>query len=100
MENRTIFKGMMELSQLILDNGLKAQKIEVDSEGKFTAYVDDRIRVGFGSPVLLEEKVAEMANILPELEKMGKTEDIRGILHLENYDSTKNSIVFTKENSN
>ena len=33
-------------------------------------------------------------------ETMKKTEDIRGILHLENYDSTKNSIVFTKENSN
>ena len=100
VENRTIFKGMMELSQLLLDNGLKAQKIEVDSEGKFTVSVDDQICVGFGSPVLLEEKVAEMANILPELEKMGKTEEIRGILHLENYDTTKNSIVFTKENSN
>lgn len=98
VENRTIFKGMMELSQLLFDNGLKVQKIEVDSEGTFMVYVNDAIRVGFGSPVLLEEKAAEMANILPELEKMRKTEDIRGILHLENYDSTKNSIVFTKEN--
>lgn len=98
VENRTIFKGMMELCQLLLDNELKVQKIEVDSEGSFTVFVDDAIRVGFGSPVLLEEKAAEMANILPELKKMRETEDIRGILHLENYDSTKNSIVFTKEN--
>ena len=98
VKNRTVFKGMMELSQLLFDNGLKVQKIEVDSEGTFMVYVNDAIRVGFGSPVLLEEKAAEMANILPELEKMRKTEDIRGILHLENYDSTKKSIVFTKEN--
>ena len=56
------------------------------------------IRVGFGTPVLLEEKAVEMANILPELQSMVETEQIKGILHLENYDSTKNSIVFTKEN--
>ena len=98
VNNRTIFKGMMELSELLLDHGVKAQKIAVDSEGTFTVYVDDAIRVGFGAPVYLEEKTAEMAIILQELETMRKTEDIRGILHLENYDSTKNSIVFTKEN--
>ena len=98
VNNRTIFKGMMELSELLLDHGVKAQKIAVDSEGTFTVYVDDAIRVGFGAPVYLEEKTAEMAIILQELEMMRKTEDIRGILHLENYDSTKNSIVFTKEN--
>ena len=98
VSNRTIFKGMMELSQLLLDYDIKAQKIEVDKEGSFTVYINDAIRVGFGAPVYLEEKALEMANILPELEKMRKTEDIRGILHLENYDSTKKSVVFTKEN--
>ena len=98
VDNRTVFKGMMELSELLLDYDVKAQKIAVDSEGTFTVYVDDAIRVGFGAPVYLEEKAAEMAIILQELNTMRKTEDIRGILHLENYDSTKNSIVFTKEN--
>lgn len=98
MDNRTVYKGIMELSQLLLDYGVKVQKIEVDSEETFTVVVNDKIRVGFGAPVLLEEKAMEMANILPELAKMQETEEIRGILHLENYDSTKNSIVFTKEN--
>ena len=46
----------------------------------------------------MEGKVAELANILPELLNMQETDQIRGILHLENYDSTKNSIIFTKEN--
>ena len=100
IENRTIYKGMMELSQLLWDYDIKAQKIEIDSEGRFTVYVNEKIRIGFGVPVWLEEKMIEAANILPEIEKIGETEDIQGILHLENYDSTKNSIVFTKENSN
>lgn len=98
VNNRTVFKGMMNLSSLLLDHDIMTQKIEVDSEGSFMIYVDDAIRVGIGAPVYLEEKTAEMAMILKELETMKKTEDIRGILHLENYDSTKNSIVFTKEN--
>ena len=98
VNNRTVFKGMMNLSSLLLDHDIMTQKIEVDSEGSFMIYVDEAIRGGIGAPVYLEEKTAEMAMILKELETMKKTEDIRGILHLENYDSTKNSIVFTKEN--
>lgn len=98
IENETTYKGIMELCQLLLDHNIKAQKIEIDKNGKFTVYINDNIRVGFGTPVLLEEKAVEMANILPELQSMVETEQIRGILHLENYDSTKNSIVFTKEN--
>lgn len=98
VEDQTIYKGMLELSQLLLDHSINAQKIEVDEEGYFTVYINDVIRVGLGAPVLLEEKTAEMANILPELANMQETEQIQGILHLENYDSTKNSIVFTKEN--
>ncbi|MDY4834761.1 MAG: hypothetical protein SO181_06400 [Frisingicoccus sp.] len=98
IENETTYKGIIELCQLLIDHNIKAQKIEIDKNGKFTVYIDDNIRVGFGTPVLLEEKAVEMANILPELQSMAETEQIKGILHLENYDSTKNSIVFTKEN--
>lgn len=98
IENETTYKGIIELCQLLIDHNIKAQKIEIDKNGKFTVYINDNIRVGFGTPVLLEEKAVEMANILPELQSMVETEQIKGILHLENYDSTKNSIVFTKEN--
>lgn len=99
-EDQTIYNALIQLCELLSDNQIKAQKIEVSSDKRFTVYVNDAIRIGFGSPVHLEEKVIEAANILPDLEEMQKTEDIQGILHLENYDSTKNSIVFTKENSN
>ena len=98
IENETTYKGIIELCQLLIDHNIKAQKIEINKNGKFTVYINDNIRVGFGTPVLLEEKAVEMANILPELQSMVETEQIKGILHLENYDSTKNSIVFTKEN--
>lgn len=100
VENRILYQSALELCELLLDNQIKAQKIEISEEGRFTVYVNDAIRIGIGSPIQLEEKVNEAANILPELDKMRETEDIQGILHMENYDSTKNSIIFTKENSN
>ena len=98
MEDQTAYKGMMELTGLLSERNIQVQKIEIDEEGYFTVYINDDIRVGLGMPILLEEKTTEMANILPELESMRESEGIRGILHLENYDSTKNSIIFTKEN--
>lgn len=98
MEDQTIYKGIIELCGLLLEHEIAAQEIDIDENGTFTVYINDALRVGFGAPVLLEEKAAEMANILPELRNMEESEQIRGILHLENYDSTKNSIIFTKEN--
>ena len=98
MEDQTIYKGIIELCKLLLEHEITAQEVEIDENGNFTVYINDALRVGFGAPVLLEEKAAEMANILPDLYNMEESEQIRGILHLENYDSTKNSIIFTKEN--
>ena len=98
IENQTIYKGIIELCGLLLEYDVAAEEIDIDENGHFTVYIDNALRVGFGIPVLLEEKAAEMANILPERRNMEETEQIRGILHLENYDSTKNSIIFTKEN--
>ena len=81
-----------------MDHDIAPEEIEIGEDGYFTVYINEAIRVGFGAPVLLEGKAAELANILPELLNMQETDQIRGILHLENYDSTKNSIIFTKEN--
>lgn len=98
MKNKTAYEGIIELTQLLLEHGIGVQKIEIDEDNAFTVYINDNIRAALGIPVLLEEKTSELANILPELEQMAETEQIQGILHLENYDSTKNSIIFTKEN--
>lgn len=98
IENQTIYKGVIELCSLLQEYDIAAEEIDIDENGTFTVYIDEALRVGFGAPVFLEEKAAEMANILPELRNMEESEQIRGILHLENYDSTKNSIIFTKEN--
>ena len=98
IENRTAYKGMMELCRLLADYEIVPEEIAIGEDGYFTIYINEGIRVGMGAPVLLEGKIAELANLLPELLNMQETEQIRGILHLENYDSTKNSIIFTKEN--
>lgn len=98
VEDQNVLKGIMELSRLLLDYEITAQEIEIDESGYFTVHINDNIRAAMGSPVLLEEKTSELANILPELQQMEESEQISGILHLENYDSTKNSIIFTKEN--
>lgn len=98
IENQNTCNGILELTKLLLEREIDAQRIEIDEDGSFTVYIDDGIRAAMGKPVLLEEKTVELANILPELRKMEESEQIQGILHLENYDSTKNSIIFTKEN--
>lgn len=98
MEDQNACKGIMELTKLLLEHEITVKKIEIEKNSSFTVYIDENIRAAMGSPVLLEEKTAELANILPELRKMEESEQISGILHLENYDSTKNSIIFTKEN--
>lgn len=98
IENRTVYKGVIELCQLLVDHDIAPEEIEIGEDGYFTVYINEAIRIGFGAPVLLEGKATELANILPELLNMQETDQIRGILHLENYDSTKNSIIFTKEN--
>lgn len=98
MEDQNVCHGIMELGHLLLNHGITAEKIEIDENKHFTVCINDNIRAALGTPVLLEEKTSELANILPELRQMEESEQICGVLHLENYDSTKNSIIFTKEN--
>jgi cell division septal protein FtsQ len=98
MENQTIYKGMIGLCQLLVEYDIAAKEVDIDEDGKLTVYIDDALRAEIGAPVYLDEKVTELANILPELRNLEASEQVCGVLHLENYDSTKNSIVFTKEN--
>ena len=45
----------------------------------------------FSAKIYMEEKISELNDLLSKLEGLS------GTLHLEEYDSTKDSIIFTKD---
>ena len=50
-----------------------------------------RFKVLLGKDIYMEEKISELNDLLSKLEGLS------GTLHLEEYDSTKDSIIFTKD---
>ena len=50
-----------------------------------------RVTVLLGKDIYMEEKLSELKDLLPNLDGLS------GTLHLEEYDSTKDSIIFTKD---
>ena len=62
---------------------LRSEAITADSLGKF--------KVLLGKDIYMEEKISELNDLLSKLEGLS------GTLHLEEYDSTKDSIIFTKD---
>ncbi len=89
------FANITELAQIITERSIGVDEIVVTKDKAIMLYIDDQIAVAFGSPLLMEAKISEIVNILPELLVMEKSEDIEGILHLENYSTFQKSIVFT-----
>ena len=55
-----------------------------------TLYFED-IRVQLGKSQYLEEKISEFKDLVPNLS------GLKGVLHLEDYDPSKDSIIFTKD---
>ena len=64
---------------------LRSEAITADSLGK------GKVKVLLGKDIYMEEKISELNDLLPKLEGLS------GTLHLEEYDSTKDSIIFTKD---
>lgn len=96
-EDDVYFANIIELCQMVTERKINADEIEVAGDNSIMIYIDDNIRIAFGSPLLMEAKISEIVNILPELLRMEETEGLSGTLHLENYSTFQKSIVFTPE---
>lgn len=81
VEDPSVFTQILNLTQTIAKYQLDVDKIYFDSAMNATLYIGE-IRVMLGSKMDMEDKLAELSGMIPE---MG---GLSGTLHLENYDST------------
>lgn len=86
----SIFGSIYDLLLLLEENGLTVSEVGFDENSLLHVQIDE-ITVVFGNFDSLEDKILEVNTLLPNLEGLS------GTLHLENYDSSTDSIVFTKD---
>lgn len=84
------FELILKITQLIKKYNLLFEKVEFTKEGEVVLYYQT-IKIIIGNDNEIEEKVAELVNILPQLN--GKS----GILHMENFSLETNSLRFEEE---
>ena len=87
IENETIFKQILDVTQLLNKFDINVDKIYFDKDYNITLYFGDA-RVKLGSTDYIDEKVMKLKSILPQLE--GK----KGVLRMENYSTDMEKITF------
>lgn len=87
VEDSDIFYTILNVTKILTKNDLNAERIYFNSRKEMTLYFDS-VKVFLGSDTLLEEKIALLPTLLPELE--GKS----GTLDMQNYDGDAGSIPF------
>ena len=88
--DKTIYDSLLNLTLLLKKHEISIERVMFEDDGTMSLEMGD-IQVMLGNSQNMEDKIAELSNLLPNLE------NLKGTLHLENYDSTKDSIIFTKE---
>ena len=90
IEDEEVYSGIMNLTQLLKKFELTVERIELAADKTMTLYFED-VRVQLGKSQYLEEKISEFKDLVPNLN------GLKGVLHLEDYDPSKDSIIFTKD---
>ncbi|MCI9104728.1 MAG: FtsQ-type POTRA domain-containing protein [Lachnospiraceae bacterium] len=90
LEKEEIFQEILNLTQILTINHLQVDRIQYGRYGEITLYMKG-IEVLLGSGGNLNGKVAELKDMLPQLE------GVSGILHLEDYDETNIRAGYTLE---
>ena len=90
--DENVYNTLLTLALQTQKYSLSIDKVVFADDGSVSMEMGD-ITVMLGASGTMEDKISEVNNLLPEIESRG----LKGILHLENYDSTTDSIIFTKE---
>lgn len=88
VESERVFEEILNLTQILSIYDLSVDKIQYNTLGEATLYMGE-IEVILGSNEGLNGKIAELGDMLPQLE--GKS----GILYLDNYDETRTNPMYT-----
>lgn len=87
-----VFDALKSVTEIINKHDIDPDYVRFAEDGTVSLVVGS-VTVKLGSDNHLEDKLEEMAAILP------KTEGLSGILHLENFDGTQKRIIFDKSDS-
>lgn len=88
VENSEIFSEVLNLTQVLSVNEVRVDKIHFNKFNESEIYIGD-ITVEMGSNDNISGKVAELADILPELSGLS------GTLYLDTYDETNSNPTYT-----
>lgn len=88
VESDRIFEEILNLTQILSIYGLRVDKIQYSTLGEATLYMGD-IEVILGSNDSLNGKIAELGDMLPQLE--GRS----GTLYLDTYDESNTNAMYT-----
>jgi len=90
LNDQSIFKNLYELSVFLKNYDLRVEQIDYNADQSMVLHKGTiSVLLGMGSN--LEDKINAIKDLEPQLEGLS------GTLHLENYDSTKEQINFSKD---
>lgn len=90
VENQIVFSNVMDITKLLTQYELSADKIYFASESEITLFFQD-IKVTLGNTKNLEEKIMNLPGFLSDLN--GKS----GTLNLTNFSEDSTDVIFTKD---
>jgi len=90
VEDETIFKHILDISQLLEKYGISAEQIYFDKNYEITLYFG-KSRVKLGNTDYIDEKIMKLKMILPNIE--GKS----GVLRMESYTPQSTDVTFELE---
>ena len=90
MGNEKVFSEVLEITNLLGKYDLEVEKIHCNKKMQITLYMGD-VRVSIGEADKLSEKVMKLRDLTPHLK------DLSGVLHLEKYSSSADTVIFTKD---
>ena len=88
--NSEVFSEILEITNLLGKYDLEVEKIHFNKKLEMTLYMGN-VRVSIGDADKLSEKIMKLRDLTPKLEGLS------GVLHLENYSSSSDTIIFTKD---
>lgn len=88
VEDERIFREILDLTQTLTKHDLKVDRVEFDSRGDATLYMET-LEVFLGDSTNIAGKILRLSNMLPELT------GLTGILYLDTYDPSNNEMTYT-----
>lgn len=91
-DNTAALEDLLQIAAIIQETDLFVQTLEMDEDGHFTVAWQN-IKALLGRNEYMNEKISELKSLQERPEVAGQS----GTFHLEEYDATKDTIIFRKD---